>query len=159
MTFGDKDVTVRRNDYVIRLKEIFGIASSTGLTEGHEKLAVPAEFENLMSFPRRSCRRISAGASSAGGAGAVRYPNVAVAVHEDPVRRDQHAAAKALDQFSVFIKVENRVEHGVLAGVRPASFGNPDGFTVFIDFDRACGAPRSALGQLRPVRYRLVRIG
>src|SRR5437867_3969888 len=50
VTFGDEDVTIRRDEHVVRLKEVFGIASSARFTQRHEKLAIPAEFENLMAF-------------------------------------------------------------------------------------------------------------
>ena len=99
-----------------------------------------------MAFARGRRRRIWSTTASAAGACAVRHPNIVIAVHEDPVRRDQHAAAEALDEFSMLIEVKDRVEHGVQTGVCAAAFGDPDGFSILINFDRAGGAPRPALG-------------
>ena len=100
-----------------------------------------------MAFARGRRRRICSTTASAAGACAVRHPNIVIAVHEDPVRRDQHAAAaEALDEFSMLIEVKDRVEHGVQTGVCAAAFGDPDGFSILINFDRAGGAPRPALG-------------
>src|SRR5438067_13544566 len=97
-------------------------------------------------------------ARSAAGACAIGYPDVAVAIHIDPMRCDQEARTEALDQSSVLIKVENWIEHRILARVRAASFRNPNGLPVLINFNGAGRSPHSAFGQLCPILNSFIRV-
>src|SRR5439155_2611248 len=97
--------------------------------------------------------------SGSARAGTIRDPDVSIAIDEDPMRCDQQSRTEALDQFSMFVEVKDRIEHRVLAGVRAAALGNPNRFAVLVYFNGAGGSPRSSFGQLRPTRECLVRVG
>src|SRR5262249_20581376 len=153
--FGNKDVAIWRNEHVVRLEEEFRIAAAAGLTEGQKQLTVGTEFEDLMTFGSRRRRCIP---SRAAGTRAICYPDISVAVDEDARRGEQQAGTKTLDQLAALVEVQDRVEHGILAGVGATSLSNPNRFPILVDFDGAGRAPSSALRQLRPIRYCLIRI-
>ena len=50
MAFGDEDVAVRRDEHVVRLEEVLGVAPAARLAERHQQLAVGAELVDLMSL-------------------------------------------------------------------------------------------------------------
>ena len=81
------------------------------------------------------------------------------------MRKNEHPFAKTLHEFPRWIEFENRRKRRHLSGcaieatILAAALGNPDGFAVLIDLDRAQRSPGSAFGHLCPVLNRLIRIG
>src|ERR1019366_7653828 len=114
MTLGDVDVAVGRDQEVVRLEKILRIAAAAGLAEREEQLAVRTELEDLMAFGRvrhgrrwyrrwyrRGCRACTAAATASTApkrACAVHDPDVVVAIHHDPVRRENQPSAERLHQ-------------------------------------------------------------
>src|SRR5438067_1556902 len=82
----NEDVAIRSHYDSRRCIERIGtVARDTGLAQRHQNLSIRTKFEDLMPL--------------AVFALAVRHPNVAILVHIKTVRKYEHTAAKALQQF------------------------------------------------------------
>ena len=150
-----EDDAVGRNQNIIRLVEIVGLCRAARFAERHQKFSFGTEFVDLIplrcsraganrpgttrsfasrTFTTRGLRRVVL---------AVGNPYVALTIHEDAVRENQHPFTKTLHQLSGRIKLENRSERrhlaccAIQAAILPAPLGYPNGFPVFVDLDRA----------------------
>src|SRR6476659_3779631 len=122
MSFGDPDFAVRRDEYIIRLIERVGVARSSRLiaarlAQSHEQFSIGAELEDLMADDfcrgrcRWSCRRgRSAARRSWQVVLSVGNPDVAVTVHVNTMRKNDHARTETLHQLSGLVEFQNGVE-------------------------------------------------
>ena len=156
---GDEDVAVRRHGDVAWRTEVIGPATGlSGCAQRHQHLAVRAELDDLLpAF-------VALGRPVLGDC--VRHPDIAVAIHVEPMRPDEHSAAEALHDLAVRTELDDRIRPGVAAFVAEprwilqpiASHDRPDVSTVGIDHDLADGAHRPAVRQLRPAFDEAIRI-
>src|ERR1051325_233216 len=72
--------------------------------------------------------------------------------------KHEHAAAKALKQFAGRIEFQNRWKSGSGARIGAATFGYPQA-AIAIDLHCAGRPPHSAVGKLKPIFDRAIRIG
>jgi hypothetical protein len=144
MAVRDKDVAILRDDDVGGLIEGVGsIAGHTGLAERHQQLSVGTELEHLVSF-----------AILTPGIG---DPDVPFMVHVEPVRKDEHAGAKALEHLAGSIELHDGLFRPPRAAVHGAPVCHPD-VALRVDIDGARGSPGASGRQLRPVVNRLVGV-
>src|SRR5262249_52312335 len=125
VAFRHEDIAVRRNENVIRLEKKVGITAPACLAKRHQKFSVLVELEYLMTSRgcwRSGCCGIPTSPTAA-RARAIRNPDIVLTVHKNSVRGNHQARAKALDQFSVCVEVQNWISHGTCAGVGAAAFG------------------------------------
>src|SRR5438034_3504254 len=143
MSLGDEDVTVRRDEDVVRLREVLRAIPATRFAEGHQELAARAELEHLMALRRPGTGgAVACGpASTAARARAIRHPYVVLAVDEDPVGRQEEARAERRHQRSIRVELEHRGQRRLGATVRAATLGDPHAVPVTIDVDGARRTP------------------
>ena len=93
------------------------------------------------------------------------HPYVAVGVHIDAVRPNEHAAAEALDRLAglqtefhhhVQIRVKTLIAEPLWTGV--AANDRPNVLAVGVDDDATNSARLATLGQLRPIVHHTVGI-
>ena len=103
----------------------------SGRAEGHQHLACRAEFDDMVA-PVVTCGNVAV-------AHGVGHPDVAVCVHVDSMRPDEHAAAEGIDQVSVRIELRDRRQVRVealgseLLGPGIAADDGPDVPSVGVD--------------------------
>src|SRR5207249_10329430 len=105
-----------------RLVDFIEIRSgNTRLAARHQESTVRAELQDLLPFsPSRAV---------------VGDPYIAVSIHGDFMRTDDHTPANALQQLSGRVKLKNWIKRRICtrSSARPrsaASINRPDGFTV-----------------------------
>ena len=143
VSISDEDVAVRRDRNFGRLVEFIEIRSgNTRLAERHQESTVRAELQDLLPFsPSRAV---------------VGNPYIAVSIHGDFVRTDDHTPTKALQQLSGRVKLKNWIKRriGTRSATRPrsaASINRPDGFSVRSRRNTSCRSPFPSIRQLSPV--------
>src|SRR3990170_8795099 len=153
MAFGHEDAAIGGYQDVVGLPEVLGFPAPARLAKAEEEGAVGAELEDLVA--------LTGGVALLGraGAGAVGHPDVALAIHEDPVGREQRTGAEALHHGASRIEFEDGVEIGAGAAIGATPLGHPDADPVLVYFHGAGGAPGPAFGHPGPAGNGPVRVG
>ena len=116
---GDEDIAVGGDDHVRGLIErVRPISGDASLPQRHQDLSIRVKFEDLLAL---AVLPLSVG-----------HPNVSLLIDVNTVRKHEHAAAKALEQFTGRIELQNRWKIGSRARIGSAAFGHPHA-TVAID--------------------------
>ena len=96
VAFGDEDISVRRDEDVVRLPEVLRLAPAPRLAQCHQELPFGAELEDLMSLggPGRAAV-VSPGPPPYTRN---RSPRLPLVIDVDPVRRDEHPGTERLHE-------------------------------------------------------------
>src|SRR5262245_37633129 len=169
MAIGNKNIAIRRNRYSGRpIESICALPADAHLAKHHQHFAVLVELENFLS--KNDARRVARWHAEYGLLIIdVADPQVALTVQREPVRIDKHAATKALEQLTGWIKLQDRrigvaaTETGGDAGRHcvEAAMEDPN-VAVAVDMhpdDFTPTAPVHALGQGRPTFDKAIGIG
>jgi hypothetical protein len=154
MSIGHENVTVRRRHHIVRLvQELPGTVSShAGRSERQQDLALRTELDHLVALA------VSVPVPAVGAFG-VGHPDVAIPVHMDAVRKEEHPRTEALDELASVVEFQDDRQVRAGAAVRTASLSNPDGPAVAIDVNRARRSPRPPRRHREMVLDGLIRIG
>ena len=150
VSISDEDVAVRSDRNFGRLVEFIEIRSgNTRLAQRRQETSVRAELQDLLPF--------------APGRAVVGNPYIAVSIHGDFMRADDHTPAKALQQPSSRVKSKNWVKRriGTRSPARPrsaASINRPDGSSIRSRRNTGCGSPFPSIRQSSPVHAGSKRI-
>ena len=157
MSLAHVDAAVRADHHVVRLGEVRRrVAGLSRGAEDEQDFAFGAELDNLMSvqrsirgaleFPR--IRRPSVG-----------NPDVALAVDIHPVGPGDQPGTEALDDVTVGIELDDRIDVRFGARVGSTPVAGPDMHTVHIDVDRTDRTPGSPVRERAPVTQGLIGVG
>src|SRR5262249_18441425 len=125
VSVSNEDIAVRSGDHIRRLVEcILAVTGDAGFSEREEDLALRTELDHDVALTRGFW------IVSASRWDAICHPDISFFVYVYAVREDKHAAAKAFDQRSCFVKLEDYWQRGTGARICSASFSDPNRFAV-----------------------------
>ena len=140
VTVAHEDVAVRRDQDVVRLvKAALGTTRHAGGAKSHQHVAVRAELDDLVSP-----------VTLAAGIG---DPHVAIVIHVDAVRPDEHPSPPPLEHVAVLVELEHDIEVVVPdTGVLATPIDRPDRLAVWGDLLKAGRTPIPSIRKRRPDR-------
>src|SRR5262249_47569395 len=119
MAVGDIDVAIGRDDDTARpVQEAGTVAGHSGLTQGHQHLALRAEFDNHVAL---AVLRALVG-----------YPHIALVVDIKAMRLVEHVGAERPDELAGGIELLDRWNHRIGAVVRCATVEHPNALAVAV---------------------------
>ncbi len=153
MSVADVDVSVGvRHDVVGRVeKRPPAVSRRSGSAQGQQHLTRRAQLDGHMALPG-GCRIVRVGALS------VRHPDVAVAIHVDPVREDEEPRTDGSQHIAVLVYLQDGIEVRPRARVRPAPVDRPDRAAIGSDVDSGGRAPGPVAWKVDPVVLALIGI-
>ena len=129
MSIGDPDMPIWSDRYAGRTIEMrLVVSGDPGLTDRHHDLALAGEFEDLVADSHRLAER----GTSIPVRAPFRYPQVSLAVEREPMREGKEACSEAVDQISIEVELQDRVEVRPGTLVRTAPVQDPEVFTIRI---------------------------
>ena len=153
MPVSHEDVAVFGGDDVAWEGEqpIGPVALDAQLTERQQYLTLRTELDDHVALARRVGIVLSRALP-------VGHPDVAVAVHVEPVRKQEQPAADGRHDVAIRVELQNRVEIRPGAGVAPAPVDGPQA-PVLVDVDPGRRPPLSVVRELAPPVDAAIRVG
>ena len=148
-----EDIAVLGGDDVAREAEqpIGSVTRDTQLTERQQHLTLRTELDDHVALARRvGVVRVRAPP--------VGHPDVAVAVHVQPVREEEQPGTDGRRDVAVGVELENRVEVRPGAGVAATSVDGPQA-TIRVDINTGRRSPLPPVWELPPPVDAAIRIG